>query len=301
MDFTDIIKKTKPNASTNSIKTYNSLLRSIYKNVFGNDKEPDVKNFSKSKEILDWLNQKPYNTRKTYLAALVCIEPNEPKYKAMMLEDVNKYNEEVSKSEMTDKLENSSIDEVQINKLRDELKHNAELLMKRNSLRVADLMEIQNYIILSLYYGHIVPRRATDYTELLYQNYNKESDNYIDLKKKQLVFNKFKTAKFKGTQVLDIPPALLKILSKWISKIPKEIDNVLFNSNLEPLSNVVLNQRLTSLLGDKKSVNSLRHFYLTTKYKTIMKEKQTMEEDMNAMGSSEKQASVYIKVNDKEA
>ena len=300
MDFTDTIKKTKPNASPNSIKTYNSLLRSIYKNVFGNDKEPDVKNFSKSKEILDWLNQKPYNTRKTYLAALVCIEPNEPKYKAMMLEDVNKYNEEVSKSEMTDKLENSSIDENQINKLRDELKHNAELLMKRNSLRVADLMEIQNYIILSLYYGHIVPRRATDYTELLYQNYNKETDNYIDLKKKQLVFNKFKTAKFKGTQVLDIPPALLKILSKWISKIPKEIDNVLFNSNLEPLSNVVLNQRLTSLLGDKKSVNSLRHFYLTTKYKTLMKEKEKMEQDMNAMGSSSKQANVYVKVNDKE-
>ena len=300
MDFTDIIKKTKPNASTNSIKTYNSLLRSIYKNVFGNDKEADVKNFSKSKEILDWLNQKPYNTRKTYLAALVSIEPNEPKYKAMMLEDVNKYNEEVSKSEMTDKLENSSIDENQINKLRDELKHNSELLMKRNALRVSDLMEIQNYIILSLYYGHIVPRRATDYTELLYQNYNKETDNYIDLKKKQLIFNKFKTAKFKGTQVLDIPPALLKILSKWISKIPKEIDNVLFNSNLEPLSNVVLNQRLTSLLGDKKSVNSLRHFYLTSKYKTLMKEKEKMEQDMNNMGSSSKQANVYVKINDKE-
>jgi integrase len=300
MDFTDIIKKTKPNASANSIKTYNSLLRTIYKNVFGNDKEPDIKNFSKSKEILDWLNQKPYNTRKTYLAALVSIEPNEPKYKAMMLEDVNKYNEEVSKSEMTDKLENAAINEDEINKLRDELKHNTELIWKRKALRVPDFMEIQNYIIFSLYYGHIVPRRAIDYTEMLHQNYNKETDNYIDLKKKKLVFNKFKTAKFKGTQVLDIPPSLLKILSKWISLIPKEIDHLLFNAKLEPLSNVVLNQRLNQIFGDKKSVNALRHFYLTSKYKTLMKEKQKMEEDMNNMGSSSKQADVYIKVNDKE-
>jgi hypothetical protein len=120
------------------------------------------------------------------------------------------------------------------------------------------------------------------------------------MKKKQLVFNKFKTAKFKGTQILDIPPALFKILSKWVSIIPKEIDNLLFNSKLEPLSNVVLNQRLNGIFGGKKSVNSLRHFYLTSKYKTLMIEKKKMEEDMNQMGSSSKQADVYIKTNDKE-
>jgi hypothetical protein len=299
MDFTDLIKKSKPNISDSSLKTYNSLLRSIYTNVFEKTDEPNVKNFSKSNEILDWLGKKAFNTRKTYLAALISIEPDEPKYKEMMLDDVNTYNKEMSKSELTDKLEDSAISEEEIIKTRDNLKTEAEFLFKRKTHKVADLMEIQNYIILSLYYGFIVPRRSTDYVELKYQNYSKD-DNYIDLKKKQLVFNKFKTAKFKGTQILDIPSGLFKILSKWISIIPKEIDNVLFNSKLEPLTNVVLNQRLNGIFGGKKSVNSLRHFYLTSKYKTLMIEKKKMEEDMNNMGSSGAQSNVYIKINDKE-
>jgi hypothetical protein len=300
MDFTDLIKKSKPNISGSSSKTYNSLLRSIYTNVFGKTDEPNVKNFSKSKEILDWLGKKAFNTRKTYLAALVCIEPDEPKYKDMMLDDVNTYNKEMSKSELTDKLEDSAISEEEIMSLRDTLKTEAEFLFKRKTHNVADLMEIQNYILFSLYYGFIVPRRAIDYTEMKFQNYDKDNDNYVDMKKKQLVFNKFKTAKFKGTQILDIPSALFKILSKWISIIPKEIDHLLFNSKLEPLSNVVLNQRLNGIFGGKKSVNSLRHFYLTSKYKTLMIEKKKMEGDLNDMGSSGAQANIYIKINDKE-
>jgi integrase len=300
MDFTDFIKKNKPTITPSSAKTYNSLLRSIYTNVFGKDKEPDYKNFSKTEPILEWLEKKTYGSRKTYLAALVCVVPDEPKYKAKMLDDIKIYNEEVNKSEMTDKLENSAITDEEIEKIRGELKHNAELLLKRKSYNVADYMEIQNYIIFSLYVGHIVPRRALDYIEMKYQNFNKETDNYIDLKKKQLVFNKFKTAKYKGTQMLEIPPALFKILSKWISIIPKEIDHLLFNSKLEPLNGVVLNQRLNAIFGGKKAVNSLRHYYLTSKYKNVMIEKEKMNADLVAMGSSKKEENVYVKINDKE-
>jgi len=300
MDFTDFIKKNKPSITPSSAKTYNSLLRSVYSNVFGKDKEPNYDNFKKTEPILAWLDKKSYSSRKTYLAALVCVVPDEPKYKSQMLDDIKTYNDEVNKSEMTDKLENSAINDKEIEEIRSNLKHNAELLLKRKSYNVADYMEIQNYIILSLYYGHIVPRRAMDYVEMKYQNYNREEDNFIDIKKKQLVFNKFKTAKFKGTQILDIPPALFKILKKWIDIIPKEIDTLLFNSNLEKMNNVVLNQRLNSIFGGKKSVNSLRHYYLTSKYKTLMIEKEKMAADMEAMGSSKKEENVYVKINDKE-
>jgi hypothetical protein len=300
MDFTDLIKKSKPTITESSCKTYNSLLRSIYTNVFGKDKEPDYKNFSKTQPILEWLNKKSYSSRKTYLAALVCVEPNEPKYKSMMMDDIKTYNTEVSKSELTDKLEKSAIDDKEIEKIRSELKHNAELLLKRKSFSVADYMEIQNYIIFSLYSGHIVPRRAQDYILMRTKNYVREKHNYIDLKKKQLVFNIFKTFKHKGTQMLDIPPSLNKILSKWISIIPKEIDYLLFNSKLEPLSGVVLNQRLNGIFGGPKSVNSLRHYYLTSKYKTLMQEKEKMAADLDAMGSSKSQENVYVKINDKE-
>lgn len=305
MDFTDELKKLKPNMSVNSIKTYNSLLRSVYKNVFGNINDVQMKNFSDHKQVMEFLDEKSFGTRKTYLAALVCIAPDVAEYKKQMMSDIKEYNEETSKSELTTKLENSAINEEEIDTLVDKLKRDADILYKKKSPRLADLMDIQNYIIISLYYGHIVPRRSTDYVDMKYQNYDKEKDNYVDLKKSKLVFNKYKTAQkmgkeLKGEQTLDIPPALKKILTKWIALIPSEIDTLFFNSNLEPLSNVTLNQRLNALFGGKKGVNSLRHFYLTSKYKQLMIANEDMAEDMDAMGSSKAQASVYVKIHDKE-
>jgi hypothetical protein len=305
MDFSEDIKNIKPNISAGSLKTYNSLLRSIYTNVFGKDKDPDIKNFTKHKEILDFLGDKAYGTRKTYLAALVCVAPHIEEYRKQMMTDIKEYTTETNKSEMTDKLEDSAIGKDEIDKIAADLKHTAEILMKKKTRTISDLMEIQNYILLSLYHGHIVPRRALDYTEMKFQNFDREKDNFIDLKKNKFVFNVYKTAKkmgkdLKGTQELDIPPALKKILVKWIAIIPNGTDHMFFNGKIEQLSNVTLNQRLNAIFGGKKSVNALRHFYLTSKYKDLMIANEKMNDEMGDMGSSAAQAKVYIKVNDKE-
>jgi integrase len=299
MDFKDEITKAKPNISAGSLKTYNSLLRTIYKAVIKSVDKPNVKMFSKhADDILKFLEAKPFGVRKTYLAALVAVAPLE-EYKKMMLSDIRDYQHEQSKSELTTKLENSAISKEEIDEIADKLRQNAEALFKKKTHRVSDLMDIQNYVILSLYYDNIVPRRALDYCDMLYKNYD-ETNNYIDFKKNRFVFNNYKTAKYKGTQYLDIPPALMKILKKWIALIPKEIDNLFFNSNLEPLSNVTLNQRLNVIFGGAKSVNALRHFYLTSKYSDLMRETEEMAKEMEAMGSSKAQANTYIKIHDKE-
>lgn len=299
MNFTEDIKQCKPKLSAGSTKTYNSLLRTIYKNVYGDTKDPDVKQFADTEKVLAFVREKPYNVRKTYLAALLCVVPDNKEYKDLMLEDINQYNQVVSTSQLTDKLENSAINTEEIEEISTNLKNMATLLMKKKSHNVADLMQIQNYIILSLYYGHVVPRRALDYVSMMHRNYNTATDNFIDLKRNLFVFNKFKTAKFKGTQTLEIPPALKKILVKWISLIPDGVDTLLFNTNLLPLSSITLNQRLNSIFGGNKSVNSLRHFYLTSKYKEVMRAQNQMSKEMNDMGSSTAQANVYVKINDK--
>jgi hypothetical protein len=304
MNFSEEIKKCKPQISDGSLKTYNSLLRSIHKAVFKGD-EKDVKNFQKEKLVMDFLEKKPYNTRKTYLAALVCVAPTVERYKEVMMGDIKTYNEETKKSELSDKLENSAISQTEIDNLIASLKQNAKVLYKKGRLRMADLMDIQNYVLLSMYYGHIVPRRAQDYVNMLYKNYNEKTDNYVDFDNNKLVFNQYTTAQkmgkeLKGRQELELPPSLKKILTKWVGVIPGEVDNLFFNSSLDPLSNVSLNQRLNSIFGGKKSVNALRHFYLTSKYKTLMEDTQKMSEDMEDMGSSSAQANVYVKVHNNE-
>jgi hypothetical protein len=306
MNFTDDIKATRPKISFGSLKTYNSLLRSIYKGAFGADDKPNPKLFtSKSADVLNHLSTKPYNTRKTYLSALVAIAPTVEAYQTEMMSDIRKHTEETNKGELTNKLEESAITADELRTITADLKQNADALFQKKNHRVPDLMEIQEYVLLSLYNGHVVPRRALDYVAMKYQNYNKKTDNYMDLNKDIFVFNVFKTAQkngedLKGTQMLEIPPGLKKILSKWVSVIPREVDTLLFNSNLEPLNAVSLNQRLNKIFGGKKSVNSLRHFYLTSKYKELMEETEKMSADMEAMGSSSAQAKTYIKIHDKE-
>jgi hypothetical protein len=299
MDFKNQIKKNKPSMSDGSIKTYNSLLKTIYNNVFKDDDKPDFKDH---KKVMAFLNEKPYSSRKTYLSALVCIEPDVDEYKKQMLVDIKNYDDETNKSKMTDKLTESKIEKEEIDEIVDKLKRDAELLYKKKSLKISDLMDIQNYIIISLYYGHIVPRRATDYVLMGIRNFT-EDDNYIDFKKNRFVFNKFKTAtkmgqKLRGQQTLDIPPSLKKILVKWINIIPPEVDTLLFTSNFKPMTNVILNQRLNSIFKGKKGVNALRHFYLTSKYKELMMANEVMGDDMEDMGSSISQAKNYVKINE---
>jgi len=305
MNFADDIKKSKPLISAGSLKTYNSLLRSIYKGAFGATDKPDIDNFKKSKEVMEFLESKPFNVRKTYLAALLSIAPDEKVFKETMMNDIKSYSDDIKKEEMTPKLAESAISQTEIDGITADLKQNADVLFKKKSHRVVDLMDIQNYIIISLYNGHIVPRRALDYCAMLYQNFDVEKDNYIDFKKNKLVFNQYKTAQkmgkeLKGRQELDLPLALKKILQKWVALIPKEVDNLLFNTSLEPLTNVSLNQRLNGIFSGRKSINSLRHFYLTKNYKELMEETQKMSADMQAMGSSIDQAKNYVRINDKE-
>lgn len=304
MDFSDAIRKRKPDISSGSLRTYNSLLRSIYSNVFGKDTEPDIKKFNKHDDVMKFLMEKPYKTRKTFLAALIAICDEAEPYRTEMLKNIKDYRDEVEKSEMTEKLENATISQDEMDSIVDKLRGNFEALTKKKTHRLTELMDMQSFIILSLYYGHIVPRRSLDYVVLKWKGYDKETENYVDFKKNKLVFNVYKTAKkngkeLKGRQELDLPPALKKILQKWIAVIPDGVDTLLFNTNLEELTAVTLNQRLTSILGKGRSVNSLRHFYLTSKYKELMKANEEMAKTMEAMGSSTEQAKVYVKVNDK--
>ena len=66
------LKNKRPNLSNGSLITYNSILSSLYKNVYGNDKI-DIEKFSNTDKILEHLKGLPPNRRKTILSALVVI------------------------------------------------------------------------------------------------------------------------------------------------------------------------------------------------------------------------------------
>ena len=286
----ELIISKKPNISESSVKTYLSILKNLYINIFKDDKI-DIECFDKDDKILSCLKDLEPNKRKTILAALVVITDNK-KYRDQMLCDIESYKSNESKQMKSEKQSESWVDTSEINDVFEAMDKNVKILYKKKSLSMSDLQEIQNYIILCVLSGRFIPpRRSKDYVDFKILNIDQDKDNYIS--KKSMVFNSYKTAKTYQRQEIPIPPELMKILNKWIKVNPTEY--LLFDTNGKKLTNVKITQRLNKIFGKKASVNQMRHTYLSDKYQDTIKLNKEMADDMKAMGSSRSQEAIYIK------
>jgi integrase len=296
MSLKEIIKEKRPSLSTSSITTYNSILTNLYKKVFGKE-EIHLGKFNDVDPIIHFLKDQEPSKRKTTLSALVILTDNDH-YRKLMLSDISDYNKEMEKQEKSQSQKESWVSEQEIKDTYEKLKKEADFLYKKPALTMSDLQLIQNYIILSLLGGIFIPvRRSLDYVNLKKSGQiDKQKDNFIDWKNNKLVFNIFKTAKWTGTQELEIPQELKKILTKW-AKTASHTDYVLFDNNSNPLTSVKLNQRFVKIFGGKKaSTNALRHSYLTTKFGDQIEKKKQMENIAKQMGTSAQMVEhVYIK------
>ena len=290
MDLRQELKKLRPTLSDGSLTTYCSILRSLHSKIFGGDiKKSD---YDETDKILKHLEDLPANRRKTILSALVVIS-GKPDYRTEMLQDIKEYSADAKKMEKTETQEANWVSKDEILNLYNEYKQDATARYKKSKLSMNDLQAIQNYIILCLLGGmFIAPRRSLDYTEFVIKDIDKSKDNYLD--KTELVFNRYKTAKFYDEQRVSIPKELLTILKKWIKN--NDTEYLLFDSNGCKLTSVKLNQRLNKIFGKNCSVNILRHVYLTDKFGDEIERSKTMANVAEEMGTSSAQViGTYIK------
>jgi len=292
MDLKEAIKKARPTLSESSIITYNSILKNLHLKVFGN-KDVDLDNFENTDKVLKYLEDLEPNKRKTVLSALVVISKDQKPYRSLMLSDIKDYNQEISEQEKSETQKENWIEDGQVQDIFTRLQKEANHLYKMETLTMNELQKIQNFVIVALF--HLTPpRRAKDYCDFKIKSIT-DKDNFFDEKASELVFVSYKTAKFYGVQRVKIEKPLKTILKKWISHNPSEY--LLFDSNLQKLTPVKLNQRLNKIFGSEKgcSVNQLRHSFLTNKYGDTIATKKAMEKDMKEMGTSVAQATTYIK------
>lgn len=290
MEIPKKLKETRPELSDSTLKTYTSILKSLYKRVFGNE-EIKFKNFEKWQDIIEDLKDKPVSSRKTALSALYVLTGMQ-KYNELMRDGIEEYKNGVDKREMNDKQKDAFKTQEEIKDIVEQYKKRAELLYKKNGRTVRDVQDIQDFIILALTSGLYIPPRRAEWTKFKIKDIDVANDNYIK-DGKQFVFNAFKTSEQKGTQVLDIPSDLKKIIKKWLLINPTSY--LLFDVKGDPLNATKLNQRLVKIFGKGGSINMLRHSYLSSKYQDTIKLNEQMAEDLEAMGSSTAQQNVYIK------
>jgi hypothetical protein len=294
MNVNDFLKERRPTLSSSSLKTYTSIITNLHKKVFGTKEINDVGVFNNTDLVLTNLEDMPPNKRKTILSALVVLTNNE-EYRNQMNKDVSSYNEEIQKQEMSITQKENWVEKDEIKKVYDKLEKKSKDIYKKPNKSTADLQEIQNFIILALLGGQIIPpRRSLDYCNFKISNVDETKDNYYDTSTHKFVFNSYKTAKSYGRQEISVPVKLRNIIKKW--KTINPTDYLLFDTNMNPLTAVKLNQRMNKIFDGKVSTNQMRSSYLTSKFKNTSMENKQLEKTMEQMGSSIEMVPNYVKI-----
>jgi hypothetical protein len=297
----DIILKNKPKLSSSSIKTYISILKNLYYNINkpGSKFNPDF--FEDSKTILEYLKDKPSQNRKTILAAIITFNGNNNnnnnKFRNLMNDDADNTHNEDIKQKKNDKQKENWVSNDDIKNKYNELniKLNKILKIKKDDeLTTYEYQLFQNIIILALMSGIYIPPRRLEYIDMKIKNYDKKTDNYKN--SDELYFNKYKSAKFYGEQVVKLPKELNLLLNKFIKYNNKFIDTdyLLVDNNKNKLSNVQLNQRINKIFGKNVGVNGFRHSFITEKNVNIPELTELMD-DAKQMGHSLEKHLEYIK------
>ena len=290
----EIIQKLKEKKlSENSIKLYLSILKNL------NDKR-EIKNFKfldNPKKILDKIKDYKITTQRNVIIAIVSVLKNlgndlYKKYYDIML-DLNKKIEDGAKeNKKTDVQKKNWIKWDDVTAKFEELKNNNKIPKNISETQYDNLLDtvILGVFVLS------PPRRNKDYIMMKVSKDGKGLDdkyNWLDMKKKQFIFNNYKTEKSYGQQIIDVPVGLIDIIKKYL-KYKKEGEGYLlvkFNGD-RLISDNSLTRRLNKIFGKNISSSMLRHIYLSDKYGKVQEE---MKDDAEAMAHSVSQQKEYIK------
>ena len=197
-----------------------------------------------------------------------------------MKTNMKKVNDDYKNQNMDEKQKNNwiSIDEIKE-------KYNAlavdanSMLNKKKILNESVMME---FLLMSFLSGVVIrPRRSLDYSEMKKRNYDVKTDNFY--KGNKFFFNKYKTVKTYGIQILEVPKELKTIIKKWI-KINTN-DYIIYFSNGNKISCPQITRILNKVFGKNTSTSMLRHIYLTNVYEDILQINK-MENLANEMGHS---------------
>jgi len=299
MTFEKIIKENRPNISLSSIKTYLSNIRSISKAI--NQPIDSVEDIVKhSEEIFKFLSSQKLNVRKTKLSAFIVVldkgkensdEINRIliKFRKQITEDGENYEKEENKQELTESQKENFIPWDEVIKVYNDLKTEAEPLLKLQRLTLNQFKKLQSYILLSLYVL-IPPRRSLDYADFRIRNIREGAggDNYMSMKKSGrkkipvFVFNRYKNSGRLGTQEIEIPLSLKNLILKWIDKNP--YDYLIVNGKGNRITQSKINDMLNDIFGKRIGSSMLRHIYLTDRYGKV--DLQDLKNTTEAMGSS---------------
>lgn len=290
------LEKLKASVSPTSYTQYSRIYKLL-----------DLKSISELKDDrLIWakIEDKSANTRKNYLAAIVKLlrmMPDSEDVKALIETYSKMMNTEIEATKPSnhynEKQKANLMTLAEIEKIRDTM---------LSDIKSADMTKRINYetvldhLILSLY--TLQPPRRNEYYDMLIAKTPAKLDDQHNFllwtpKKKEFIFQRYKTAKTYGVERFQIPADLQEVIKRYM-KVRESIalpgnDNFLVKyGNLVFENSNDITRRLNRALGKNIGASMLRHIYLSEKYGKTIK---MMEKDAEALGHSVGQQREYIK------
>lgn len=292
------ISLSRSNISQNSLNTYLSNIRKVFKELF-NDKV-DVKLFEQFQKVKKYLETLTPATRKNVMTSIIVLlksyntkKSTLNKYQNYFEELVHNYENNYDNQIKSEKETKNWITQKQIIQ---KIKELESLIQKYNIKKLTKKQEdiIQQHLILCLYTE--IPPIRNDYAQMkVYYEKEEKGQNYINLKNKVIVLNKYKTAKTYGEKKIDIPNKIIKIIERWINITGNEY--LLINiRDRNPMTNNGLTKYLNKIFKPKKvSTTLLRKLYLSEKY-PVIHDRKDMKKDAYVMGHSlDTQQGIYRK------
>jgi hypothetical protein len=295
----EVLKANRPKLSEGSLRTYESVIRTVCKQLAINETtEAVIENHG---DIIDSLKENTPNVRKTRLSSFVVfIEKDKGADKALeafrkvMKEDVPKCIAQQESQEKNDKQRDGMIPLKEVMAKYHAWEKTALPLMEKDKLSAQEFFRVQTYVLLSCLLL-IDPRRTLDYTAFKIANADESKDNFLKFVKRKpfLVFNTYKTAGKYGQQMVACPPKLAKIILRWKTLNPH--DHLLMNfSQTGPFLASNMPKLLNTFFDKPISTSMLRHIFLTDKYKDAPPLKD-MNDTATAMGTSVGTMLTYVK------
>ena len=290
------IKENRPSISNASVLTYSSLLRSMYMTQNDSVDNMDVEWFRNPKHIIKALEGKPPHSRKTSVAALIVLlgksSDVDPEIVNMMNADAKTVKDNYKGQKMSDKQKENwmTMDEVREveSRLLDMIR---PILSQKHSISPEQLKMIMDWLLLAVSSGIYFPPRRSEWQYIKLKDVNRETDNYIDLKKGVFVLNQYKTAKLYGREEIPYGKAFGILLKKVLAVIPDQ--TYLLENKGKPFSSSLITMRLNRIFERAVSTSMLRHIWVSSQYKDMPSLKE-LTENAESMGHSVTQHMEYI-------
>lgn len=262
-------RENKPSISESSIKTYTSLIRSLYVKKFGKEVNFNFDWFDNHEDVLDLVSQQVLSTQQTMLCALLALTPAVEIYKEYLHTIKNTIINQSNLQQKNKKQEDNWLTFDAVKNIYESLySENKDLLKTKPPLQLNTQQwnHVLELLIMSLTCGYFIePRRNLDWTELKLKNIDTEVDNWIDFDKKQFHFNRYKTDMKFGEQIIDIPKKLAKILKRFI-RLAGDNEYLLTKNNGSKFESPDVTHTLNKIFKKNVSSSMLRHIYKTEKF-----------------------------------